>query len=256
MPKGDEMKYRISNTLDAEERLEDAAMANAMRNALGCEIVNDGDAEFGRDRMFGGCRDSVAYWRDPAFLENAGREVKTLDVDGAEAEVKRLHDAGKDAFAKATELKLFTQKIPVGTSFGDAIGDYIWSLLDRPDCVMIQPFCDFRFEMRFVSIDRKIVTQSSVAWHLTPISRVLEYHLYETPKSKRPSHAPSYAERMKGLAERVAKTCIPENVIIDCAIIDGKPGVVEFNPFSIGNFRLYACDPHAIAQAYAKQVKK
>lgn len=249
------MKYRISHTLDPEERLEDAAMANAMHNALGVEIVAEGPAEFGRDLMFRTPRKNIAYWDDPAFLENAGRPVKTLDADGAEAEVERLHSLGKGAFVKATDLKLFALPVPVGTSFVEALGDYIWSVIDRPACIMVQPLCDVRFEMRFVSVGRQIVTCSPVAVHLTPICKPHFNELYETPRSAAPTKAPCHKADLSELAENVAKQCRWDNAIIDCAIIDGKPAVIEFNPFNIGNFGLYACDPHAIAQAYAKQLE-
>lgn len=248
------MKYRVSQTLDPEERLEDAAMAKAMHDAFagGLKIVGEGDADFGRDRWFTTDRQgNLAYWRDPAFIASAGREVELHDAKGAENAVARYHADGRGAFVKAVDLKLFAVPVPVGTSFHDAVGDYIWSVIDRPPCIMVQPLCDVRWEMRFVSVGRKIVTSSPIAWHLTPISRLLPFFLYENPRAELPELRETEAREMAGLAVKVARECQPENVIIDCAMIDGQPGVVEFNPFSIGNFGLYACDPVAIAKAFA-----
>lgn len=243
------MRYRISNTLDAEERLEDAAMAKAFHDVFGAEIVSEGEADFGRDKMFGGIRKQVAYWKDPAFIENAGRSFSVCTAEGARAEVERIHASGRDAFVKATDLKLFALPVPIGQSISDAIGDYIWSVIDRPPCVMVQEFCDVRWEMRFVSVGREVVTCSPIAWHITPISRLHQDYLFETPMTMSPSVQSDHSRDMSELAAKVARRCIEEDVIIDCAIIDGKPAVVEMNPLSVGNFGLYACDPFAIATA-------
>ena len=248
------MRYRVSSTLDPEERVEDAAMAKAMRDAF-CgrlEIVADGDAEFGRDRWFSGDRKGgVAYWHDGAFIENAGRDVRLMTPDAAEKAVCEYHASGLGAFVKATNLKLFAIPVPVGMGFYEAVGDYIYSVIDRGPCIMVQPLCDVRWEMRFVSVGRNVVASSPVAWHLTPISRLDPWMLFETPRSTTPSAEHGILNKLSRLARTVAAVCEPEDVIIDCAIIDGQPGVIEFNPFSIGNFGLYACDPHKIAEAFA-----
>jgi len=228
-------------------------MAKAMRDAMGVELVSGHvSAEFGRDLMFGGPRKNIAYWKDPAFQKYAGRTVKLVDADDAQIEIKKLHAEGSGAFVKATDLKLFALPVPVGTSFYDAVGDYMYSVIDRGPCIMVQPLCNVRFEMRFVSVSRRIVTCSTVAWHVTPLSRVPVGMLYETPDSTAPTRADAYFRDMKTLAGKVAMECEQKNVVIDCAIINGRPAVIEFNPFSIGNFGLYNCDPHAIAEAYAK----
>ena len=247
------LRYRVSHTIDPEERLEDAAMAKAMRDALGVEIVAEGEADFGRDKMFGGPRQSVAYWRDPAFLANAGRSVEVHDFGGARKAVEALHRKGRGAFVKAIDLKLFASPVPIGTPLEKAIGDLVWSVLDRPNSIMVQPLCDVRYEMRFVSVGRAVVTSSPVAWHLTPISRIDPGYLFETPRSEVPLLRTREFGELHRLAQKVARECEPSDVIIDCAMIDGQPGVIEFNPFSIGNFGLYACDPFAIAKAFAKR---
>ena len=247
------MRYRVSNTLDAEERLEDAAMAKAMHDVFGAEIVSEGEADFGRDRMFEGPRENIAYWHDPAFTMNANREVLLCDSTRAEHEIDRMHDSGIGAFIKATDLKLFTAKAPVGTSFFEAVGDYIWSIIDRPPCVLVQTLCDVRFEMRLVSVGREIVTHSPIAVHLTPIHRLEMGEMFETPTSQQSVGAPEVQRSLLALAKTVAAECQYDDVIIDCAMIDGKPGVIEFNPFSIGNFGLYACSPLAIAGAVKRK---
>ena len=248
------LKYRISQTVDPEERLEDAAMAKAMHDAF-CgrlEIVSEGEADFGRDRWFSGDRKGgIAYWRDQAFLDSAARDVRLMTPDEANKAVGAYHAAGRGAFVKATNLKLFAIPVPVGTGFYDAVGDYIYSVIDRGPCIMVQPLCIMKWEMRFVSVGRKIVTESPVAWHLTPISRLDPWMLFETPRSITPSAEHGVLNKLCHLARSVAAACEPENVIIDCAMIDGHPGVIEFNPFSIGNFGLYACDPRKIAEAVA-----
>lgn len=253
---GATMKYRISNTLDPEERLEDAAMAKAMADIMGVEIVSDGDAEFGRGRRFDGKpKPYLPYWDDPVFIANAGRSILVTDVDGANAAIADLHASGRGAFVKATDLKLWTGAVPVGSSLQEVMGEMIYSVLDLKRCLIVQPLCDVRFEMRFVSIDRQIVTYSPIAVHLTPISRLQYGQLFETPRGKAITFQPTATRSMLNLAGRIATECQFNDVIIDCAMIDGKPGVVEFNPFEIGGFGLYACDPNAIARAYARRVK-
>ncbi len=248
------LRYRVSHTLDPEERLEDAAMAKAMHDALGCEIVSEGEAEFGRDRWFSGKpRQNIAYWRDAAFLQNAGRPVQLCDWGDAEKAVKALHAEGRDAFVKSTALKLFALPVPVGTSLGDALGALAYSVCDAPPCILVQPFCEVRWEARFVSVGRAVVASSPIAAHLTPISRLATCAMFETPRDKAQHVKPAVRISLTALARKVAAECQAENVVIDCALIDGEPGVVEFNPFSVGNFGLYACDPHAIAQAFAAQ---
>lgn len=247
----EQFRYRISNTLDPEERLEDAAMAKAMHDICGASLVSEGPADFGRDKRFEGLRKNIAYWRDPAFLKRAGRSVEVHDVDGAKRAIANLHSEGRGAFVKAVDLKLFAIPVPIGMTLHDAIGDLIWSVLDRPQSIMVQPLCDVRFEVRFVSICRKVVTSSPVAWHLTPLSRLNRGDLFETPRSLEPQARPKSYYELRLVAESAAEDCEQDCVIIDCAMIDGRPGVVEFNPFSLGNFGLYACDPYAIARAIA-----
>lgn len=253
---GSKLTYRVSSTLDPEDRLEDAAMAKAMSDAFGgrLEITSEGSSDFGRDRYFEGQRENIRYWDDPAFLKHAGREFYLCDVEEAEKRIKDLHDRGKGAFVKAIDLKLFALPVPVGTSLSKALDAYIFSVIDRPPCIMVQEACSVEWEQRFVVVDRKVVAKSPVATHLTPISRLPDGAFFKTPQSKDFEICP--VRDLEWLAAEAAVECQKENLIIDCALFDGRPAVIEFNPFSIGNFGLYACDPHAIAQAFAGHFDK
>lgn len=167
-------KYRITNTLDPEERVEDAALAKAMHDVFGdrLEIVAEGEADFGRDKMF----------IDP--LKNIAMQ----------------------------------------------------------------------YGMRFVSVGRQVVTFSSVGHWLTPLAMTLSDCVLYNPSFKSWSRMPEVSGALRSLASLVAKSCQYENAIIDCAMIDGKPGVIEVNLFSVGNSRLYACCPYRIAAALHSEI--
>ncbi len=243
--------YRISDTLDPEERLEDAAMAKAMHDAFQgrLKIVSDKKGDFGRDRFFEGPRDAVPYWDNHwAFVDHCAREFYLCDVKQAEEKIADLHSRGKGAFVKAVDTKLFALPVPIGTSLYDAVGDLIYSVIDRPPCIMVQELCRVEWEQRFVVVGGKVVTSSPVATHLTPAHRLPPYAFFETPSSRDYRLLPGCD--LTRFAEMVAKRWHEMNVIIDCAYFNHEPGVIEFNPFSIGNFGLYNCDPFAIAEAY------
>lgn len=258
--------YRPSITNDPEERLEDAALWKALHDEYGEEVVllhredrlpEDGlffGRLLGNEQGFScsGNKD-MRYWLDPAFLLHAQRPVEYCDIEEAEEAVGRIHADGRDAFLKSAITKHYVGRVPCGTSLNETLGAMVYSFIDRGKILLVQPFCDFRFEQRFLFIDSEIVTWSPVASHLTPLDTGKFDTLtrfYKTPRSKSVSSAPG--RYLGSLAEKVARECLYANVCIDCAWIDGKPGVVEFNDFHIGQVGLYACDVRKIARASRK----
>lgn len=257
--------YRLTDTQDPEERLEDAALWKAMHDVFEDEItLLPFDAATPQDGYFFGrgkrieyvrqphllIQDSMPYWRDQAFLSNSRRMFKLMTWADAMAEVDRLHKAGLGVFLKATDTKKMAVRLPVGSDMRELTEGWAYSFIDRPPCIMVQELVDMKYERRFVVIDREIITQSPVAVHLTPLNtEVLSMH-YPTPTHRGPAiRSSELTLQMTDFVERVAAEMVPDHAIIDVALINGKIGVIEFNAARIGQFGLYACDPYAIARA-------
>lgn len=253
--------FRLTNNLDPEERLEEAALWKAMRDIYGDRItaVTDGDADYGRERLFskprrGGSRE-LAYWNDPAFLKHAARRFWVGRWEVAEQQVKVLHSEGLGAFIKSTVAKEWICKVPVGQSLYRAAGDMAYSYIDGGPKVMVQELAKIRYEHRFFVIDRRIVTSSPNAAHLTPLDHPQVFD-FETPHDHQPSH---FAARgfLLPVAEDIARNMAEPDAVIDCAIINGQPACVELNPMRVGGVGLFACDVRALAAAiYARDMRR
>ncbi len=256
--------YRLFNTDDPEERLEDAALWKAIYDEFGDGIIPLGhDAEApadgyllgrGRNHERGAILpigDDLPYWTDPAFLSACGRSFKLCDWDGAKAEVDRLHSEGKGAFVKSIRAKHYIVRVPVGTSLMEAADAMAFSFMDLPPCLMVQELVDLHYERRFVVINREVVTCSPVAVHLTPLDMpAVGFAHYLTPKHKAPwKYSRSLADQMLRIARSIAETMATPHAIIDLAACDGRIIAIEFNPARIGQFGLFACDVRAIAEA-------
>lgn len=258
--------YRLCQTDDPEERLEDAALWKALHDEFrdGISVVPwDAPAPadgylFGRGKRMEWVDnapllpvpDSLDYWNDPVFLGYCGRSFKLCDWQEAKVEVDRLHADGKDAFVKSIKTKHFLQKIPRGAGLAEALGDMSYEFLDLPSCLMVQEFVDMVFERRFVCIDRKIVTHSPIAVHLTPIDVFYGYSHFLRPTDRAPHiYDPQLVERMLMTARDIAATMACPHAIVDLAVSDDEVVAVEFNPMRIGQFGLYACNVRLIARA-------
>jgi hypothetical protein len=258
--------YRLYNTADPEERLEDAVMWKALSDVHGKDIIslNYGDAPipgtvfFGRayeKERFRGLVDALGleplrYWEDEAFLANCGRDFHFCDLDEAVERVDELHAQGKDAFVKSTRLKFYTSRAPVGTSLMDHFADgWGYTFMDLPPCLMIQEAVPMEFEQRFLFVEGELITSSPVQYKLTPAARLEKGHLFRTPTSLQPEHRPDLD--LTEFAREVGRKAGFAAVGIDCAVNaeTGQPLVIEYNPLQIGQMGLYACDPWALAEA-------
>ena len=260
--------YRPSNTLDVEERLEDAALLNAMKTAFGDGIgiidprntPHENALVFGRPRHFETYRGPAVrrdYWNDRGFRAGISREFHVTDLEGAAAIVKDLHGRGKDAFLKGVELKTFTGKAPIGQDLHGVLGDMVWSFMDKPGSLMVQEFLPMRDERRFAIIDRVIVSVSPVAHHLTPLDRgryleagrrVEDMH-FANPGQRASRHDPAQAQAMRDFVEQVVKRSEFDHMILDVAMTDRGIEVIEYNPMVPGQFGVFAMDVQAIANA-------
>jgi hypothetical protein len=264
--------YRLCNTTDPEERLEDACLWKALHDTFGDKIKligdqqepKEGDVVLGRSRMFNANAGHIYtehfdYVSDPGFKAGISRRVAYASVLEAEKMIAEIHATGKDAFLKAAKAKQMVARVPVGQDLYSAVGDMIYSLIDRPNSIIVQDFVKMTHERRFVVIGGKIVTCSPVATHLTPLDRdrlredtghdVEDLH-FETPASRTPDIDGVLAHKMENFVEMVIDASDMEHMIVDVAMLeDGRIEVIEFNPCAPGMFGLFACDPYAIAEA-------
>lgn len=261
--------YRLSQTEDPEERLEDACLWKAIHDTWGAGVTllprgtktPEGATLIGRPQHFEDTqhflgKTQCSYWRDPAFLQHLNREFQLMDLDAAAAAVSKAHSIGKSLFVKATDHKSFVQAVPPGAGLYEVMDDWAMSFMDRPPCLMVQEFTPMSHERRFVVIGRQIVTSSPVAWHLTPLSRYEMArqgevnHLHApSPKSSSLISDPGLYNQMRDLVERVIGQTQEPHLIVDVARLDdGRIELIEFNGCAPGLFGLYACDPYAIAR--------
>jgi len=228
--------FRLTENLDPEERLEEAALWKAMHDEYGDEIhavTGDAEAVFGRLRKREG--KSIRYWDDPAFLAHCGRSFKVCRFEEVRAEVNRLHAAGMGAFLKSTRDKHWIERVPVGADVQEIVGEMAYSFIDGGPCIMVQELCSLSNEHRFFVIGREVVTHSRNSPELTPLD-------YEEARNLAPG-------AFMVLAREVANTMREPNAVVDFAYINGAPGVVEFNPMHLGSVGLFACDVRALARA-------
>lgn len=248
--------FRLTEGVDPEERLEEAALWKAMHDAFGGRIAPvTGAAEdspglkvYGRPRRYDGAR-PLPYWSDPAFLRETRRAFRFCGIEDVSAVVGELHAVGLGAFIKSTRDKHAIFRVPVGSDPRDVIGDFAYSFIDGGPALMVQALCEMTYEWRFFCVGRKIVTHSPNAVHLTPLDfgRAVAYR---TPADKTSSGGPSWIEaRLRPVAERIAADMATEDAVIDCALINGEPGCVELNPMIVGGVGLFACDVRALAIA-------
>ncbi|KKN86209.1 hypothetical protein LCGC14_0270780 [marine sediment metagenome] len=269
--------YRLTKTEDPEERLEDAVLYKAMHDTFGKGLTMvDMDEAAPMDGLFLGrgknrelwqtnqlANPGLKYWEDPAFKNAITRSFVVTDLSGAEKEVKRLHAEGKSAFLKSTKQKHYFGRVDLGQTLHDALDGMVYSFMDIENCLMVQQAMDMSYERRFLVMNGKVVTQSPVAWHLTPMSRSwvqedtgfsIEDMHYKTPQGHEARFSPEGTERMTKFAQHIADASDNPHLCIDLAIIGDDPSrdpieLIEFNPMQPGAVGLYGCDPKKVAGA-------
>lgn len=253
----DALTYRLRETDDPEERLEDAAMFKALWDASGgtLAVTKSQDADFGAVGSRFHHTSSLKYWTDPAFLSNCGRKFVACPFEQVEAEVSYLHSRGMDAFVKSALDKYFIATIRRGEKIHEAIGDMAYSFIDSPVPLMVQELVDFTFEHRFFVVDGHVVTWSSAGYTLTPLDFPRGGGwAWRKQADKGPSPFADF-DKMLHLAAKVAVQMREPTAVIDIGMIGDKPAVVEFNPLRAGQIGLFACDIRKLAQAlYAKAI--
>ena len=245
------LTYRIRDTMDAEERLEDAAMFKALWDATRGKIIaiREGAADFGAEGSLFKHEMGNPYWSDPAFLRLCGRRFMVTDYNGLEKAVDSIHRDGCDAFIKAGLLKFFLCKVPQGSTARQCMGDMVYSFIDSPVPIMVQECVDFTFEHRFFIFDRKIITWSPAAYKLTPIDYPIPNGIAWRKQSDIEPVSFGQFDDLYAVAKYMAENMIEQNGIVDVGMIGENPAIIEINPWRVGMFGLFACDVRAIANA-------
>jgi hypothetical protein len=57
------------------------------------------------------------------------------------------------------------------------------------------------------------------------------------------------------LVEKVVAGMVPEHAVIDVALINGEPAVIEMNPMQLGQLGLYASDVRKLAEVSEKLIE-
>lgn len=262
--------YRLCNTTDAEERLEDALMWKAMHDTFGASIkLLPTDASPPEDALFFGRSKQVEfnlnqmadpnpkYWLDPAFTSRLSRAFFLEDLKGMEERVEDLFTSGKAVFLKGIKAKHFADRLDTREAYNDWFEGMAYSIMDRGKCVMVQEAVDMSFEHRFMVIDGQVVTHSPVAWHLTPMSLAwtpdVENMHFPSPGSKSGIVDHKLKDRMIAYAQSMADEASYDHICIDLAVLGSDPEgpiePIEWNPMLPGAVGLYACDPKLIAEA-------
>nr|WP_250807837.1 ATP-grasp domain-containing protein [Neorhizobium tomejilense] len=258
------LAFRLTDILDPEERLEEAALFKAISDHYGRDAVlafrgdecPDPDLPvFGRN-MPAYVRNSnpvpprLDYWDDAAFLSYVRREFYAVPFDQAEAVVNDMLARGKEVFVKSARQKHFKMVVRQGENFCEKIGDMAYSFIDDGPLMLAQEFAHVEYEHRFFVIDRNVVTHSPNMSDLTPIDHPLPFGtVYRTPASAAPEVNTFVVSELERLAMSVAEEMDYPHACVDVAFINGNPGVVEFNPMQLGHLGLFACDVRALARA-------
>ena len=243
--------FRLTDNIDPEERLEEAALWKAVYDASGgtaVAVTGDTPATFGRLRKGEGSG-PLQYWSDPAFLREARRSFVTLPLDEAVTEVRQLHARSASAFVKSTRDKHAIFRCPVGQGLYEVMEECVYSFIDGGPMLMVQELALIEYEWRFFCIDRQIVADSTNHPTLTP----LDYPMPMAFRSPASDVADQPVDAVRGdllvVAERIAATMRVPTAVIDCAYINGQPGCVELNPLRLGQVGLFASDVRSLAAA-------
>lgn len=231
-------------------------------------------------------RAALRYHLNPAFHRLARRRVATADLadeDGYTAPgrslretLSRFRSAHIDrvllkfmAAPKALPLLELDLNEPSIGEIDDWLGYEIIRCEGVKDAVLVQAFADVRLEYRFFVVGGQLVTGSGQIDELTPHNRLYPCTVrghrlsawagtfYPVAAQTRSSDdlstvnfgpdAHSFVQQLMDADPRL------QDFVIDVAMIDGQPGVVELNP--IGTSGLFASSPRDLVRAVMAKVE-
>lgn len=195
-------------------------------------------------------KDITPYWNDPAFLEHCNRFFQVCMLEDAAPLISDIHNRGKDALIKSTRSKHAIIRVPIGSSLQEAMGDLVYSFIDGGPPLMVQEWAEIQYEHRFFVIDREVVTCTPTQASLTPLDYPLPFGTmyHSTRDSGRVIRYDVFIALQK-FAEHICAKMADAHVSIDCAIINGRPGVIEMHPTKLGQLGLFASNVKALARA-------
>jgi len=258
------MKYRHTRSNYPIVRLEDSIIYYHLKETLGDNLfVTQESFDTGNCIYFGTTRKGekyrnsgndplLEYWNDRGFKNNCMREFFIGSISDA-VEYHRKSENG--TFIKSIQNKLYAGSIPKDFGILSSVGDMGYSICQSP--LIIQENVDMIFEHRYVFLDGKLVTWSSIADEYTQLKPIPMTHAYPKPNSKESVYLSSAArDRLKNVACRAFSESKFSNLIVDVAFINGVAGVIEFNDAHVGGFGLYGCDVSLIAKAVKERYKQ
>lgn len=265
--------YRPYPGFDREERIESDAMQWALMDILGDqlrivdEFPEDVTHAFGRtkNRHSPGPSqvyparhyDFLAYWEWPCFVANCGRNFEVLDLFEAVKRVDDIHAQDGDAFVKSTRSKEIATAVRRGTGLLEELDGMAYALADRGPCLMVQDFIPMTYEYRLFVVDGIIVTGAGAIERHTPADNRTQFDASvavdrscETIVEDRPDIVAKYLD----FAAAIIPDCPVSTFVLDVAIVDGSPVIVEFNPLHLGQVGLFASQPSLLANALLKDL--
>ncbi len=261
-------------TANPDERLENALLYRALRRRLGTRLTGyatTSDVPRGVRAVFGRtCPRRLAsrhgpgalvypaadalempYWTDPTFLAAAGRRITVHGLAEAEHAVAAIHARDRKAFVKATKPKLFAQTVDPGSTLLQALGPLAYSLIETPDCLMVQDHIDLVDEYRFFVVAGRIVTGAGAIESDTPAENrhVFANEVEGRRGSGKRRNDPALMTAYLEFAHDFVSAREPGTYVLDVASAAGQTCVVEINPLYLGRVGLYGCDVQRLVDA-------
>lgn len=263
-----QIAYRPYQGCDLEECLESYAMQSALLDILGnrLTIVNEfpKDVTHAFGRMSNRFRGSAVltypaghylhldYWTWEAFRQHSGRKYQILDLFSARDLVSTIHLSGTDAFVKSTRNKELATRVPLGANLIEYLNGMAYVFADRGPCLMVQPHVEMTYEYRLFVINGVAVTGAGAISAHTPADNTAIFNpaiaasrTEECPVEMRPD----IVKRYLAFAADLIPQCPVHSFVLDVALVDGDPIIVEFNPLHLGQVGLFATRTDLIASA-------
>jgi hypothetical protein len=224
-----------------------------------------------------------AYHSAAAFTDHAGRATAVCGFipeptpqTPSAARVEQVlaqfaRDGHDEVLVKAVRAKHGIWRVPTSTdehaneaALMQALG---WSLIGvegSPNTLLVQQIVDMRFEYRIFVVDGEPVTGAGCVEEHTPLHSVAGEPFAALVRERRaaPTDGPLVArpdlvDQYRELARTVAQQALregsmPRGYVIDCAVIDGQPVVIEMNGMT--NAGLYASQPWLVTRALMSTV--
>lgn len=128
--------------------------------------------------------------------------------------------------------------------------------------VLIQDFADIEYEYRFFVINNKVVAGAACIEQFTPENNIhspFDYQIVKKRNKDKIEENKKIVSELTKAAKVIAKSFKSENkffknYILDIGMINGKPGIIEVNPFK--NVGFYALDYNMLLNEFINMHEK